>query len=146
MLDIDSPKLPGASAPSASRRRWRFSRAMLPLSLLAASVLLAVAVLAINWASSGDDMGMVFVIPAGASDSVDIPTIDSAIAIPTDIQFGPGDVARITVRNEDSVANRAGPWVIGPGQTYTARFDEPGEYKFDCTVDETESVVVTVLN
>jgi len=75
---------------------------------------------------------------------VAVPTIDSAIEIPTDIRFGPGDVARITVRNDDSVANRAGPWVIGPGQTYTARFDNPGVYEFECTVDASESVTVTV--
>jgi plastocyanin len=100
--------------------------------------------IATNRAGSDDDPGMLFVIPAGASDLVAVPTIDSAIEIPTDIRFGPGDVARITVRNDDSVANRAGPWVIGPGQTYTARFDNPGVYEFECTVDSSESVRLTV--
>jgi hypothetical protein len=90
--------------------------------------------------------GLVFVIPDGAADLLERPTIDSAIAIPTDIRFGPGGTARITVRNEDSTMNRAGPWLIGPGQTYTASFDEPGTYQFDCSVDPAESVTVTVTD
>ncbi len=88
--------------------------------------------------------GLVYVIPAGAANLLERPTIDSAIAIPTDIRFDPGETAKITVRNEDSTMNRAGPWLIGPGQVYTARFDEPGTYRFECSVDPSESVTVTV--
>ncbi len=88
--------------------------------------------------------GLVFVIPAGAAAGVERPGIDSAIEIPTDIRFGPGDVARITVRNDDDVLHRAGPWWLGPGQTYTTSFDAPGSYEFVCTVDAADTVVVTV--
>lgn len=114
--------------------------------LLVGMVMLLMAAVAVvsERASTPDDPGLVFVIPAGASALVDVPTIDSAIVIPVDIRFGPGDVARITVRNDDSVANRAGPWVVGAGQTYTASFDEPGVYEFECSVDPDESVTVTV--
>lgn len=88
--------------------------------------------------------GMQFVIPAGASKDVAIPTIDSAIDIPTHIVFKAGEPAILTIRNDDSVANRAGPWVIGPGQTYTAKFDQPGTYDYACTVDPAESVTIVV--
>jgi len=88
--------------------------------------------------------GMEFVIPAGASKDVAVPTIDSAIDIPTHIVFKAGEPAVLTIRNDDSVANRAGPWVIGPGQTYTAKFDQPGTYEYACTVDPTESVTIVV--
>lgn len=88
--------------------------------------------------------GRVFVIPSGASDSVEIPTIDSAIEIPTEIIFGADEVAAITIYNNDDVAHRAGPWVIGARQSYTASFDNPGTYRFNCTIDPTESVVVIV--
>jgi hypothetical protein len=114
------------------------------LSLAVVVLFVGAIAVATNRSGSDDDPGLLFVIPAGASDMVAVPTIDSAIEIPIDIRFGPDDVARITVRNDDSVANRAGPWVVGPGQTYTARFDEPGVYQFECTVDSNESVTVTV--
>lgn len=131
---------------TTQRRRRNLSRST-PFLALGVVALFVVAVwIAANRAGSDDEAGLVFVIPAGASQTVDIPGIDSAIVIPTSIQFGPDDVAKITVRNEDSVANRAGPWVVEPGQTYTARFDEPGVYQFDCTVDATESVTVTVTD
>ncbi|HEU0163936.1 MAG TPA: plastocyanin/azurin family copper-binding protein [Thermomicrobiales bacterium] len=88
--------------------------------------------------------GLQFVIPNGASETVAIPTINSAIAIPTSIVFKPGEPAVLSIRNEDSVANRAGPWVVGPGQTYTAKFDKPGVYKYVCSVNAAESVTITV--
>lgn len=88
--------------------------------------------------------GLVFVIPAGAASTLDRPTIDSAIEIPTDIRFGPGDVARITIINEDRTMNRAGPWLIAAGQTWSVPFGDSGTYQFDCTVDASESVTVTV--
>lgn len=129
---------------SSWRRRVLQSRSARLAMLAATAVGFIVIWFAANLASSNEETGLVFVIPAGASASLAIPGIDSAIAIPTDIQFGPDDVAKITVRNEDSVVNRAGPWVIEAGQTYTARFDEPGTYQFDCSVDASESVTVTV--
>lgn len=126
------------------RRGFLQRRSSLLLSLAVVGLFVGAFAIATNRAGEDEDPGLLFVIPAGASDLVAVPTIDSAIEIPTDIRFGPGDVARITVRNDDSVANRAGPWVIGPGQTYTARFDNPGVYEFECTVDASESVTVTV--
>jgi hypothetical protein len=88
--------------------------------------------------------GLVFVIPAGAAERLEMPTIDSAIDIPIDIRFGPNDDARITIINEDSTMNRAGPWLVDAGQTYRLKFDKPGVYQFDCSVDASESVTVTV--
>lgn len=137
-----SLQLTGHALAVRRARRW--------VPLVAAILLIATlfgSALTLGRIATGDDEGgLVFVIPDGAAASVTIPTIDSAIAIPTDIRFGPGDTARITVRNDDEVANRAGPWVVGPGQTYTARFDEPGVYEFVCTVDVSESVTVTVTD
>lgn len=88
------------------------------------------------------DEGLVFVIPAGTT--VERPGWDSALAIPTDIRFKAGEPAIITVRNLDDETQRAGPFLVGPGQTYVQRFPEPGEYPIACSVDPLESVVVTV--
>ena len=140
MTETDRP------TPPVHRRGRRFPRSTPFIALGVVALFVAAIWIATNRAGSDEETGLVFVIPAGASQSVEIPGIDSAIAIPTSIEFGPDDVARITVRNEDTVANRAGPWVVEPGQTYTARFDEPGTYQFDCTVDATESVTVTVTD
>jgi hypothetical protein len=141
-----SEPVPDEDNAARVRRRRLSPRLLLPAALGVLALVVGGIMLATNLLSDPEEEGLVFVIPAGAADTLDVPTIDSAIEIPTDIRFGPDDVAIITVRNEDSVANRAGPWVIGAGQTYTARFDEPGVYNFTCTVDESESVTVTVLD
>lgn len=88
--------------------------------------------------------GLVFTIPAGASQTVARPGFDSAISIPTDIRFTSPAEAVITVKNLDSVTQRAGPFLVGAGQTFTQRFSEPGRYPIICTVDPLETVVVTV--
>ncbi|MGN6483417.1 MAG: cupredoxin domain-containing protein [Thermomicrobiales bacterium] len=136
-----------ADAARRKRARARVYRRggylMIGLILLTALVSV-VYVLANRHQASEADRGLEFVIPKGASADVEVPTIDSAIAIPTRITFAKGEPAILSIRNEDTVANRAGPWVIGPGQTYTAKFDEPGTYEYVCTVDASESVTITV--
>lgn len=133
-----------AAGPATGRRRARLRLLAIGVGLLAiVAVLLGVQAFAANHQGSTDG-GLHFVIPAGASNDLAVPTIDSAIEIPTRIVFRDGEAAILTIRNDDSVANRAGPWVIGPGQTYTARFDQPGTYDYACTVDPRESVTVIV--
>lgn len=88
--------------------------------------------------------GLLFTIPAGAKSSVARPGFDSAISIPTDIRFSSPAEAIITVKNLDDITHRAGPFLVGPGQTFTQRFPEPGRYPIVCTVNPLETVVVTV--
>ena len=133
-----------AAAPSVEER----PRGRLMLLVLSIAALLVVGMLggiAAFWPED-EPLGLVFVIPEGRAAELSIPTVDSAIEIPTDIRFGPDDVASITIINDDTTMNRAGPWVIEAGQTYTLSFDKPGTYKFDCTVDPSESVVITVTD
>lgn len=132
------------SADNGSKRQRSNSRVMLFALSIAAMVLVgALGGVAAFWPED-EPQGLLFVIPEGRAKELNIPTVDSAIEIPTDIRFGPNDVARITIINEDTTMNRAGPWVIEAGQTYTLKFDKPGTFKFDCTVDPSESVVITV--
>jgi hypothetical protein len=91
------------------------------------------------------DPGLVFVIPAGAANAVGGSTLLSAIDMPTQIRFEKGETAAITIRNDDIVPLRAGPFLVGPGHTYTQRFPDPGEYPIACTVNPEESITVTVL-
>lgn len=94
--------------------------------------------------SNDDDrLGMIFTIPYGRSQYVNAG-LESAVPVPTQITFGLGEVAAITVINQDSVAHLAGPYLVGPGQTFTQRFPTPGEYPVNCTVNPAESIVVTV--
>lgn len=88
--------------------------------------------------------GLLFVIPAGSAALVTEPGIDSAVTIPTDIRFASGQTAAITIRNEDTVAHRAGPFLVAAGQTYVQRFRNPGSYPIACVVDPAESIVITV--
>lgn len=129
----------------ADRRTDRSRLLMLALSLAALVIVGALGGVAAFWPEN-EPQGLIFVIPNGRAAELNIPTVDSAIDIPTDIRFGPNDVASVTIINEDTTMNRAGPWVIEAGQTYTLRFDKPGTYKFDCTVDPTETVVITVTD
>lgn len=135
----------GTHAVKRERRMSRSRRGMLVLGMLALVAVAALGGLASFWPEDVPQ-GLIFVIPSGRAAEINIPTVDSAIEIPTEIRFGPNDVARITIINEDSTMHRAGPWVIEAGQTYTLRFDKPGTFKFDCTVDPSESVVITVTN
>ena len=139
----DIPSRPEAPVSSRARRKERQRLIMLAGGLAALLIVLTLGGVALFWDKT-DPGGLVFVIPEGAAATLERPTIDSAIVIPTDIRFGPGDDARITIRNEDSTANRAGPWVVTAGQTYTIGPLPPGSYQFNCTVDPAESVTVTV--
>ena len=131
------------TTPPITRPRSRSRLMLMVLSVAALVIVGALGGVAAFW--PGDEpLGLIFVIPEGRAAELEIPTVDSAIEIPTDIRFGPNDVASITIINEYTTMNRAGPWVIEAGQTYTLRFDKPGTYKFDCTVDPSESVVITV--
>lgn len=132
--------------PTDNTRPQSRSRLMLmALSVAALIIVGALGGVAAFWPDD-EPLGLVFVIPEGRAAELEIPTVDSAIEIPTDIRFGPNDIASITIINEDTTMNRAGPWVIEAGQTYTLRFDKAGTYKFDCTVDPSESVVITVTD
>ncbi|MBA2758210.1 MAG: hypothetical protein H0U38_00820 [Chloroflexia bacterium] len=115
--------------------------------LIASGLLLVIAVLSLGgiallW-DGGEQEGMILVIPPGSAATLDYPTIDSAIEVPTDMVFEQGDI--LTIRNDDSVANRAGPWVLAVGESLRMRFDTPGEFFYLCAVDATESVTVTVV-
>lgn len=140
MSDI-APTINETARPQRPTDRSRLL--MLALGIAALVLVGALGGVAAFWPEE-TPQGLVFVIPEGRAAELNIPTVDSAIEIPTDIRFGPTDIASITIINEDTTMNRAGPWVIEAGQTYTLKFDKAGTYKFDCTVDPSESVVITV--
>lgn len=140
MSDIAPAK---TASPARPRRTNRSRLLLLALSISTLVIVGALGGVAAFWPEE-TPQGLVFVIPEGRAEELNIPTVDSAIDIPTDIRFGPNDVASITIINEDTTMNRAGPWVIEAGQTYTLRFDKAGTYKFDCSVDPAETVVITV--
>ena len=124
------------------RQRW---------GLVALSFGLLVSILALGGfvlpSGSGADPvpgGLVYVIPAGRAESLSDPGVDSALAIPTDIRFASTETASITIRNDDTVTHRAGPFVVAAGQRFVQRFREAGTYPIVCTVDPAESIVVTV--
>ncbi len=107
--------------------------------------LLVAALFSNRWRKDDEPAGVAFVIPKGAGAAVGNDTLKSAIVLPTEFTFGPDEDAAISVTNEDSVPLRAGPFVVLPGQTYTQRFPNPGEFSIACTVDAAESITVTVL-
>lgn len=120
----------------------RSRRLLLAIGVIGLLAVVSLGGVALIW-DGGAPEGTTFVIPDGAAATLDYPTIDTAIEVPTDLVFEQGEV--LTIRNEDSAANRAGPWVLAGGETLRMKFDTPGEYFYLCTVDEAESVTVTVI-
>ena len=108
--------------------------------------LLLAALFSNRWRGDDEPAGLAFVIPKGAGAAVNNDTMKSAITLPTEIVFQPGEDAAISVTNEDSMPLRAGPFVVLPGQTYTQRFPNPGKFDIACTVDPAESITVWVLD
>lgn len=135
--------------PRVTRREpsQRGRHRALPIVLLAVLLSAVLALLGANLLRSepnaGTD-GLLFVIPAGSAARLSQPGVESAIPLPTLIRFRPGETAAISVRNDDTVVHRAGPFVVGPGETYTMRFPAPGEYPVTCTVNPAESIRVIV--
>ena len=115
---------------------------LIALTVIGAIAALSLGGLAMTWGDE-EPAGMTLVIPEGAAATLDYPTLDSAIDVPTSLVFEQGQV--LTIRNEDVVANRAGPWVLASGESLRLKFDTPGEYFYLCTVDEAKSVTVTVV-
>jgi hypothetical protein len=124
------------------RRRW----GLLAIAFGLLVVILALGGLVMPSGSGADPApgGLVYVIPSGRAETLAAPGVDSALAIPTDIRFASTESASITIRNDDSVTHRAGPFVIAAGQTFVQRFREAGTFPIVCTVDPAESIVVTV--
>jgi hypothetical protein len=133
----DLPSRPGTTAKRPSHLVRNLSIAGIALVVIALAAL-------VSWERGEADQGLLFTIPEGSYENVAIPGIDSAITIPTSITFDSPEEAIITIVNEDVVDHRAGPFLVGAGQTFTQRFPQPGEYPIACSVDPAESVVVTV--
>ena len=146
----DNPSAEAAQSPlvtQAVTAQPEMSRRQLLVNLAIGGgglALLIAALVSYRWRETDEMPGLSFVIPKGAGATVSNSTLVSAIALPTEIVFEPGEDAAISVKNEDSVALRAGPFVVLPGQIYVQRFPNPGEFSIACTVDPAESITVTV--
>lgn len=128
---------------AATKSGWTVTRTIV-VSLAVFTLLLASLVVASKVLDDdGGPEGLIFTIPAGSKELIP-PELESAIQIPTDIVFAAGEQAAITIINEDDVTHRAGPFLVGPNQTYVQRFEDPGSYPIACSVDPAESIVVTV--
>lgn len=125
-----------------SRRGANAKTKMVVAAVVGVLVLLA-AFMTWNGGSGGGN-GQIFTIQEGTYKSITTPGIDTAITLPTVFLFKKGDDASITIVNNDIVDHRAGPFLVGAGQTYTQRFPEPGQYAINCSVNAAESITVTV--
>ena len=142
------PNMPTEPAPVADPDK-KMSRRQLLINIAIGGgglALLIAALFSYRWRDDDEPGGLFFVIPEGAGAAVNNDTMKSAITLPTEITFQPGEEAAISVKNEDTVPLRAGPFVVLPGQTYTQRFPNPGQFDIACTVDPAESITVWVLD
>lgn len=87
----------------------------------------------------------------GADYEVVIPPGTAALAAGgQDVEFFPegftmkvGETLRI--RNIDNASATLGPFVIGPGETLTQRFTQPGEIEGYCSFTEDQRIFFTVV-
>ncbi|HEU0166062.1 MAG TPA: hypothetical protein VFQ54_13525 [Thermomicrobiales bacterium] len=140
--------LPGGSGTAYERARQRLllhALAVIPLAIAIAIVFVLVEnrVIAYEGPQLGKGPITEFVIPAGTSTRI-TPITDSALDVPRQIAFGRTDNPTIVVRNEDTVPERAGPWIVQPGQSYRIRLGTAGIYEFACTQNPSQSVDVIV--
>lgn len=112
-------------------------------AIAGALLLIAAGIILLQQTATNDDPGLLFEIPAGAAATVPAGLI-SAVDIPREIIFRDGDTAKITVINHDSVTHLAGPFVVGPGETYVQTFPNRGIFPINCAVNPEESIVVKV--
>lgn len=149
-IDGESPEVeqPTTLVASTTDAPPKLSRRKLLVDLgiggAGAIAIFAAALFTYRWNNSNKPVGLTFVIPEGAGATVGNSTLISAIVLPTEVVFEPGEEAAISVTNEDTVPLRAGPFVVLPGQTYVQRFPNPGKFDIACTVDPAESITVTV--
>ncbi len=140
-----SEPAPAATPAGAGEKKMSRRQLLVNVAIGGGGLALLLAALFSNkWRTKKEMPGLAFVIPEGAGAAIANSTLVSAIKLPTEIVFEPGDEAAISVRNDDSVPLRAGPFVVLPGQTYVQRFPNPGEFDIACTVDPLESIKVTV--
>ncbi|CAN5607541.1 hypothetical protein BH09CHL1_BH09CHL1_02340 [soil metagenome] len=143
-MDDQAPSAPKlrANEKSSARSRQRRISSIATLSLV---VVVLVLIGMRSFVSDGgrSGPGLIYTIPLGASQTVPAG-LKSAVNMPTDIVFAANENAKITVINNDTVTHLAGPFLVGPGKTYTQTFPTPGRYPITCTVNADESIVVTV--
>jgi hypothetical protein len=134
---------PEPRSPRLSRRQ-RWGLGAVSFGLFVTILMLGGFVLPSGSGADPAPGGLVYVIPAGRAATLSEPGVESALAIPTEIRFASTETASITIRNEDTVTHRAGPFVVVAGQSFVQRFRKAGTYPIVCTVDPAESIVVTV--
>lgn len=142
---MTQPESPNHPIESEDRSESKISRRRV-LQIGSLAVVAAALGLAGERALSGDSVhgaGLVYVIPEGTYQSI-AAGYDDAVSMPGEIVFNPGERARITVTNNDIVAELAGPFLVGPGQTFVQNFPSPGRYPISCTINPDHSVVVIV--
>jgi len=146
MSEPSTPLVGEISAQQAGRSRGgaNAKTKYIVAGLFGLLIIVAAVMTMTGGSGSGSGDGEVFTIPAGAYENITTPGIDSAIVLPTVFVFKKGDAAAITIVNNDAVDHRAGPFLVGAGQTYTQRFPEPGQYAINCSVNAVESITVTV--
>jgi plastocyanin len=144
-IHIQADLRPSTRASRTQRRLVLHALAVLPLAIAIAAVYVLVAhhVIAYDGPQPGKGPITEFVIPRGTSARI-TPITDSALDVPRQIAFGRTDNPTIVVRNEDTVPERAGPWIVQPGQSYRIRLSTAGIYEFSCTQNPSQSVEVIV--
>lgn len=143
-MDDQAPTAPKlrVDEQSSARSRQRRISSIATLSLVV-MVLLLIGLRSFVSDGGRSGPGLIYTIPLGASQTVPAG-LKSAVDMPTDIVFTADENAKITVINNDTVTHLAGPFLVGPGKTYTQTFPTPGRYPITCTVNADESIVVTV--
>ena len=91
--------------------------------------------------ASGPQKVVEIVVPAGTQDKLNRGELVDVM--PAELYFRVGDVIRI--RNDDSVDQYAGPYLVQAGQQFELKFGAPGKYGGLCNLSggSTYMIVIT---
>ncbi len=81
-----------------------------------------------------------FVVPAGTADRLALG--EKVVVMPDELQLRVGDTLRI--RNDDSVAQAVGPYLVDAGAEFELTYGSPGRFQGVCLLSEGNSYDIVV--
>ena len=100
-----------------------------------------------TWILATDDSGdarpaqtIEIVVPAGTQER--LAAGEKVVVMPARLEFRVGD--RISIRNDDLVAQSVGPYVVDPGEEMVLQYGAPGVYEGYCPLSEGERYEIVV--
>ena len=130
-----------ASIPDPQPGRAPLGRAWLALAVLALATVVGLGAWATACGSDEPEPRTIeIVVPAGTGER--LAAGEKVVVMPARLEFTVGD--QIRIRNEDSVEQSVGPYVVQAGEELLLRYGKEGTYEGYCPLTEGERYEIVV--